>query len=282
MCISTIWDYALFLGRRRGWFVRASTDGNTCSIPFHLSSRLLSILYGGFPWCFFPASFQGSTTHTTRNCFLAWPPLLLIWPLLIPGYIWKRIQISCILHVSVSWLWVVWFAIPILVDSFPWPFRFTFFSCLDDVFSQTFFPMTHNIHELLCMLAWCEGPLEHSDGARIDEAKHVVSSPECSYILPGGITFYSMLSLHTFDESHSVMIRFGSNTVGVVFTSVPANHLIRCRHQTVGVVFTSVPATCLICGGRQTVGWSSPPCRPSSWFVVGSKTHRRIVPSIIQ
>ena len=47
------------------------------------------------------------------------------------------------------------------------------------------------------------------------------------------------------------VIHFERQTVGMVFTSVPA--LICCRHQTVGVVFPSVPAIRLIRGGRQTV-----------------------------
>ena len=46
--------------------------------------------------------------------------------------------------------------------------------------------------------------------------------------------------LQAFDESHSVMIISGHQTAGVVFTSVPATHLIHCWCKTVVVVSTSV------------------------------------------
>ena len=74
-------------------------------------------------------------------------------------------------------------------------------------------------------------------------------SPKSSYIFRKGITFASRLYFHTFDGSRS-----GRQSVGVVFTCVPATHLIVffCARLW-GVVFISVPATRLIHGGGQTV-----------------------------
>ena len=55
------------------------------------------------------------------------------------------------------------------------------------------------IRSLPGLNAWLKGPLEHSDSARVEVAKRVVSSPKHIYILQGRITLKSRFSLHTFD-----------------------------------------------------------------------------------
>ena len=123
------------------------------------------------------------------------------------SYILERIQIYCVL--SVSWLRVVRFSILFLLWPLSHPWSFMCVSSLDVVFSHTLIPITNCLHKSVCTLLLCKGPLEHSDGERLEVAKYVVSSSERSYILQGGIRFPFRLSFHTFDAANSAMIRCG-------------------------------------------------------------------------
>ena len=115
---------------------------------------------------------------------------------------------------SISWLRVIWF--PILFPLWVFfPSLFASYGFIAWMMSlSTILHMSHRLHELVCMIAWCGGPFHHSDGARVKVAEYVVSFPERSYVLQGGNTFPSRLFIHTFDASYSAMFRYGRQTMG--------------------------------------------------------------------